>query len=352
MAEATTDATGNYRLSFQGASSKTHLYAHLIARLDGHAIAWQRLNLDAPSTEASLSLVPRAANPRPPRRHRGTAGGRRPAARHARRNESERWRRDPLRPRDGKNGPRAWPAPVTSDKDGRFTLSGIAADQGVTLAAEGTERFAPQQIALNTGGAEQRGENDGTYRPLIKNAPPGEEMLLPLEPAHWFEGKVTYQDYRPAGRSRTFDDLVQPAGARRLVVGRRGRGRPRRPLSYQRGTGHSVLDHRFSPRRHGLPRPHGARVDPFAGRRPRWSGELELPRGVLVRGTVIEAGSGKPLAGATVRYIPEEKNNPRATDGVLSVGRAFGSPTSMASSKLPCCRVPAGCWFMVRSQAT
>ena len=44
--------------------------------------------------------------------------------------------------------------------------------------------------------------------------------------------------------------------------------------------------------------------------------EVALPRGVLVRGKVVETPSGKPVAGAGIQY--EECNNPNAKEGILT----------------------------------
>src|SRR5262249_19716258 len=46
--------------------------------------------------------------------------------------------------------------------------------------------------------------------------------------------------------------------------------------------------------------------------------KLALPRGVLVRGKVTEAASGKPVAGARVQFYPRKANNPNLRPGVVS----------------------------------
>jgi protocatechuate 3,4-dioxygenase beta subunit len=46
--------------------------------------------------------------------------------------------------------------------------------------------------------------------------------------------------------------------------------------------------------------------------------DIQLPRGVLVRGTVLESGTNVPVAGASIQYIPEEANNPHAADHILT----------------------------------
>ncbi len=71
------------------------------------------------------------------------------------------------------------------------------------MAVQENDRFAQQDVALNTGMPEQRGERDGTYRPLVKNVDGGEEAVVALAPAQPFEGTVTYEDTgEPAPHAR------------------------------------------------------------------------------------------------------------------------------------------------------
>ena len=44
---------------------------------------------------------------------------------------------------------------------------------------------------------------------------------------------------------------------------------------------------------------------------------MSLPRGVLIRGNVVEKESGKSVAGATIQYVPEQANNSHAIKGVV-----------------------------------
>ena len=46
--------------------------------------------------------------------------------------------------------------------------------------------------------------------------------------------------------------------------------------------------------------------------------DVRLPRGVLVRGEVVEKSNGEPVAGASVQYIPESANNPQAADDIVT----------------------------------
>ena len=45
---------------------------------------------------------------------------------------------------------------------------------------------------------------------------------------------------------------------------------------------------------------------------------MSLPRGVLIRGRVVESGTKAPIAGAAVQYVPERGNNPNATNDIVT----------------------------------
>jgi hypothetical protein len=205
LAEVTAAGDGNYRLRIEGASSKTHRYANVIARRDGTAVAWKQLNLDAASVEASLELPPEE-----PITGKLVDIEGQPAANVRILAQSVMKRSDdgvPCREgvgyRGGEEIPAAWLRPVTTDEQGRFVLSGIAAGHGVWLRVVGSDRFAPQDIALSTGMSEQRGKRDATHRPLVKNVEAGQEPVLPLAPAQLFEGVVTFEDTgQPAPHAR------------------------------------------------------------------------------------------------------------------------------------------------------
>ena len=46
--------------------------------------------------------------------------------------------------------------------------------------------------------------------------------------------------------------------------------------------------------------------------------DVELPRGVLVRGKVVEEGTNTPVPGASIQYLPETANNPNTSDDILT----------------------------------
>lgn len=320
LGDATADDNGAYALRLTGVSQQTHHYASLIARRDGYAVAWRKINLDAAETKADFELKPEEplrgklidVEGRPAAEVRVSIGSVSEVVKDAAEPSGTGYR-----PSD--KVPPAWIAPVRSDDAGKFVLHGLAANQGVTLQVKGDDRFAQQDIALNTGMPEERGERDGTYRPLVKNVNRGEEALLALAPAKIFAGTVRYAD---GGAAVPHARLTIYAGDEEhgSFIGMPGvtdeQGRYR--IIPWAGSYFGLLAH--SPRGTA----YMGRNTPPSGR-VRWEGgerlkeiDLTLPRGVLVRGTVVEAGSGSPVAGAAVQYMPESSNNPNDSDDILT----------------------------------
>ena len=227
LAEIATDEDGSYSLELVGLSLETHFSATLVAGAADTALAWQPLNpdvhdLDAPFIlQADTLIRGRLVNieGQPAANVQMTIG--------SIMNQSQ----------DGQPGDSVgfgdfkspstvlWPKPITSDADGRFVIHNVAAGQGVFLNVAGTDRFAPQQLALNTGLPEQRGDRDGTYRSqVVKNLKPQEEAVLPLAPAQMIEGVVRYEDTgEPAPNARlTVWASQQEHGSMISVGGRAG----------------------------------------------------------------------------------------------------------------------------------
>ncbi|MFV1963896.1 MAG: M56 family metallopeptidase [Pirellulaceae bacterium] len=328
LAEGTSGEDGRYQLSLQGASSKTlNLYANVIARKNGLAIAWQKLDLDARDVEMSLVLPPEE-----PIQGRlvdiegQPATGVRLWVQGVMKGSSTGVpSRDGVGYRGGGEAPPAWLQPVTSDEQGRFTLRGIASGHGLLLNALGDERFAPQGISLNTGMPEQRGERDGTYRSLVKNAAPGEEVVLPLAPAQLFEGLVTFADTgKPAPHARLtiWASQQQEYGSMVSVAGQANAdGRYR--ISPKPGIRFGVTA--YAP--DGTPylarrTPHSEAIRWKAGDRVKQV-DMRLPRGILVRGKVVEAGTATPVARASIQYKPESANNSHTADDILTGWQAI-----------------------------
>ncbi len=124
----------------------------------------------------------------------------------------------------------------------------------------------------------------------IEPGPDPKPIAITLQPARTITGRVTYADT--------------------------GRPVPHAPVQVQLIHYQADGEGRFRARRAGRPSgfgvqaqsPDGARL-PAAETRRDWpkgaveqSVELALRRGVVVRGKVVEEGTGRPIAGAIVRF--------------------------------------------------
>ncbi len=196
--------------------------------------------------------------------------------------------------------PAAWVPSVTTDASGRFKLTGLPKDHGIYMSLVNSKRFAPQDIAINTGEPEQRGPRDGTYRALVKNTKPGEEAVIALGSAKVFTGTITYEDSgEPVpGAKISIWASQQEFGSMMSVEG--------------------VTDAEGKYR--VLPNPgirFGVSAYPPSGvpymarqtERITWENSeltrevnIKVPRVSLVRGRVLEEGSDKPVEGATITF--------------------------------------------------
>lgn len=321
LAEGMTDEDGRYELTLAGVTSKTHANASAIARKEGLGVAWRRINLDAAKIDATFTLpaeellrgklIDLEGQP--------AAGVRLSLEAVSERSENG-LSAQVVGYSGGDKVPAAWPPPIISDEQGRFVIRGVPAGHGALLKTEGSDRFAPQDIALNTGAPEQRGEHDGTYRSLVKNVKSAEVAVLPLAPAQWFEGLVRYADSgqpAPHARITIWASQEEFAGSMVAVAGQaddKGRYRINPKPGIRFGLTAYPPD--------GVP--YLARETPHSNAL-RWETgdrikqvDLTLPRGVLVQGKIVVAGTEVPVAGAAVQYIPESSNNPNASDDILT----------------------------------
>lgn len=205
------------------------------------------------------------------------------------------------------DAPEAWLKPVTTDDKGWFRLTGVPKDHGVHMTLVDSERFAPQDILLNTGESEQRGERDGTYRSLVKNVEPDEEAILTLSPAKVITGTITYEDTgEPVPNGKVAVWASQQKFGSMVTV-----------------TCQTDADGKYRI----LPKP-GIRFGvtayppggvPYMARKAKqleWENsdlnrevDIKLPRVVLVRGRVLEAGTDKPVANAKITFEEGDKSS-------------------------------------------
>ena len=320
LAEGVSDSSGHFSFLIEGVSSQTHRFPSLIARKQGLAIGWQKFGLDADEVTAELTLAPEQLirgqlvdiEGQPAGDVRLVARGiiQRPANPHLVENGVGF---------HGKQVPAAWIPSILSDAQGRFTVHGVPGDYGILFDVESDDRFAPQDIALNTGMPEEREERDRTYRSLVKNVQPDQEAVLVLSPAQVFKGVVTYADTgEPAPHARlSIWASQQEYGSMAAVAGQaddKGRYRIVPKAGIRFGVtayppdGTSYLARKT---------PHSEAIHWAAGDREK-EVDVALPRGVLVRGKVVEEQSGVPVSGASIQYIPEDLNNPHTSEEILT----------------------------------
>ncbi|MCA9052932.1 MAG: hypothetical protein KDA75_03800 [Planctomycetaceae bacterium] len=320
LGESTTEADGSYSLLLDGVTNASHRNRCVVARGPSTALAWKEFLPGPDEIEVDLTL-----SPDQPLRLKlididgQPADGVQVSIDTVLRTASTPQNWNAVRIGEGISTS-IWPQPVTTDAEGRCVLHGIAADCGVSLSIPGSDRFAPQSMTLNSGQAEQRPDNDATYRPQIRNVAAGEEAVLPLAPAQTFAGLVTFGDTgepAPAGKVGIWASQ-QEYGSMITVNGSTGE-HGRYYITPHPGIRFGVTAHAPA----GTP--YLARqIQPIIWEADESPNEVnvELPRGVLVRGKVLEMGSGDPIAGANVQYLPKN-SNPFDEDGIITGWQAI-----------------------------
>jgi RNA polymerase sigma factor (sigma-70 family) len=286
LAQGKSDADGSYRLAAPDATSPWVSELYLLARAPGHGISLQRLNPARPTADVTLRLEPEkvargrlvdlqglpAAGVRVGVHWFGTVRNGMP--------EGVPFHSPPP-------DLAVWPTEVRTDAQGRFTVRGLNTSADVRLFFEGNA-FAPQGV-------------------ILKAADPAKEIRRALAPAQVIEGRVLQAD--------TGEPV--PHALLTVFVGASETG------DYGGLGGKADAEGRFRinayPGKHFLVSAHPPAGEPYLAiqKQLRWPAgkvrltlDLTLPRGVLVRGKVAEAGSGKPVAHAAVQYHPQRADNP------------------------------------------
>jgi RNA polymerase sigma factor (sigma-70 family) len=185
-----------------------------------------------------------------------------------------------------------WPKPVVTDAKGRFRLRGLGPDWGVTVETEHA-RFARHQFEIRP--ADRKG---------------GKEILRSLTPARTIVGTVTYSDtHKPV------------PNARLMIVSQKARWDLNPMLAMESKTdaqGHFRVNpyagNFFAVRAY----PPAGQPYLLVGKSFTWPRadvvkqevHLALVRGILLKGKVTEQPSGKPVAGAGLKFKWRQGNNP------------------------------------------
>jgi RNA polymerase sigma factor (sigma-70 family) len=188
--------------------------------------------------------------------------------------------------RDNRRFLALWPAPVTTDAQGLFALHDLNLDLGVGLCVC-DERYALRRPVLEP--ANWRGQ-EGTLR---------------LTPARVLEGRVVAATVPtlPAARLRV---LVYDAARRLLGSALEARADSAGAFRIDLPVGDSYRVEAIAP--DGAPYTGIAHELRWPdGLAHRWL-ELNLPRGILLRGIVRDADRGQPIPEAHVQFLPLDDN--------------------------------------------
>ena len=309
------DGSGRFRLDAPRTSSSRNDECMAIALAPGYGVGWVKIDPDAdePAAEVylqpeqviegrffdlqgrpaqgvlvSVSTIQRDLIPDSTARIAGSARSEGPIY---------RWNRI--------NDMPAWPKPATTDADGRFAIRGAGHRSRVALDII-DPRFALQTIAIATD-----------------DAPGPKVVTTALQPAKTFTGRVTYAD------------TGKPVARARLEVLASGEGQPGSRSTYFQ----TDVDGRFrvNPSPGDLflvgASPPAGQLYLVARKRVDWpkgaveqSLDLALPRGVTIRGMVVEEGSDRPVVGALVDFRSQLRAGEFSSDGLSeSVTAADGS---------------------------
>jgi RNA polymerase sigma factor (sigma-70 family) len=297
LAQGKTDRAGRFHLTTRGVSSARFQVLYVLARREGYALGSRGLgrddglHIDAERLDLSLTL-----HPEQPIRGRLQDLQGQPAphvmvqviglwvARSAH-DYTLAYRRD-----EPTTGVTCWPPPATTDDQGRFTLHGLRADWTTTLLVQ-DGRFAQQQLTVNPQAAE-----------------PGKVAVFSLGAARVMEGTVTYEDNGrpvPGARVRIGGSGVRETEAR---TDRQGRFHMI-PYTPQRDYDGAKRFNITAIAPDGQPYLHRSRELAWPkGHRVQQGLNLALPRGVMVRGRIVEQPGGRPVAGACIQYMPLHTN--------------------------------------------
>jgi hypothetical protein len=300
IGRATTDGSGRFRLDAPRTSSPRHDQFGAVALASGYGVGWVELDPDAGQPTVDITLRPEQViqgrlfdvQGQPARDVKVSVSAIRRVLRRARNPAPEDfegpafWWAHP----DDLPG---WPRPVTTGSDGRFTVHGIGPGVRVSLSVH-DPRFASQSIEAATDDA-------SSTKPLT----------IALAPARTVTVRVTYADTgKPVPHAQVSISMLGRqqlgGGAGPIISETDAEGRFRANVG--------LADHGAVAAAPPSGQPYLAKLEYINWPKGvvQQSVDVALPRGVMIRGRVVEHGSEKPIAGAIVTASPHAMpNDPR-----------------------------------------
>ena len=330
LGQTTTDQAGRFRMDVPRTFSERFYGFDLIAGAPGFGMGWQSLNPDAESLDVEIRLrQEQAVHGRlVDLRGQPAAGIAVSVVQVATETDGER---DGVGRRDPSLNLLPWPATVTTDARGRFLIRGVG--RGVATEVQiRDERFARQYIVIE---------------PQAVGEPEGKTHVL--TPAHPIDGRVTYADTgAPVPHARMaaqgghyMNDQADALGRFRL--------NPYADAVYKSmTTGESLFTvYAYAPE--GQPYLGVSKELTWKKGSVRQTLDFALPRGVLVRGKVTEARSGKPIEGCQILYAPLQQARFDPSFSVLTGEWSTVVSRSDGSYSIP---VPEGAGHLVATKAS
>lgn len=277
------DGNGRFRLNVPGFSSAAYRAMQAVAVADGFSLGGQPIGLDVDRPNVTISLTPAQTI-----HGRVVDANREPVANAEIHVTGLSTRSTWLFPsRDEPSQRPFWPKPITTDRQGRFTLRGVDRSQVVTVQLC-DERFASDQYLLAP--ADKIGKH-------VKVSPSGEVTLSPA-PARVFEGEITYGNAHEPAANALVEISVENPGRGSLMTYSTADAAGRFRLNPYSGETFRITV--FPP--DGQPHLICEKKIKLADGQQPPKIEIALPRGVLVRGRVVEKESGRPVGGAEIMY--------------------------------------------------
>ena len=308
LGRARADADGKFRLTVPCLSPLAGRKVRLLAAADGLGLAWKWLDPKAESVEAEMRLPAEQII-----RGRIVDLQGEPVA-GARVLVSELTHK-PVKGEKNEGGLGAspeklpfGPVPATVTAKGDFTIRGLGPNLTVELEVH-DDRVELHTFTIDTADKKQ-----------------AEDVKLALPPSRIVEGRVTYQDTGKPSIGARVMIVTAGGGEVRGTTDKDGRYRLNvRPAGAQfPESGNDLGVHVYPPE--GEPYWMASQGVTWVKGATRHETNVALPRGVLVRGKVTEAGSDKPIAGAFIEYNGQWMHRGRsAADGSYSFAVPAGA---------------------------
>jgi beta-lactamase regulating signal transducer with metallopeptidase domain len=319
LCETSADAVGRFHLRIAGASPETHEQPLLMVRAEGYGLAATPFNLSGEPVPVTLSL---------PKEHVLRARmvdlqGQPAAGVEASVVQLGQgapkwipqygWESSP-----GMKHPAVWPRATVSDPQGRIEIHGLPPATTAILEIPPSDRFARQNVTVHPGRLAKILSNMGKAPSGAYQIPAaGDESVVPLAPAQTIEGVVQYADTkRPVPHARMTAYASQQPLPYGSFLGMPDRADARGRFRIRPYPGVSFKVAAYAP----AGEPYLTREKSFD-----WKAgtstvhiDIELPRGALVRGRVVEAQSGKPIPHASIEYLPDAKTSAKIGDEVIT----------------------------------